>query len=238
MSIKIRLSTVFIIAFLAVAALFVSGLLRGSLMNDDGIREIVGREFPDSDAEIIYTENCTVCDGLECRNYPGPCWKVDIISETGDGLDVTSMLFDGMGNELDRGTRPCTEWWCTAEQCVYSYSVTEGDTSISYTNTGCGSQEMSCDQSVNRCRPCIEGNECIGITVLTEPGREIHKYEVLMTGEYAEIDSSEGLCRIYSRGGLIFSELMDVESCGSMITENTACYDGSCDYVPKFDLLS
>jgi hypothetical protein len=234
----IKILGVLTLVFIIFVAMDSLGIWRGLFsIGENGIRDLIEDEYPDADPNIEYTENCTICDDLGCRTYPEPCWKITIITEGEEGLDLTDILMDDSGEEKDKSTRPCTEWWCDAPPCRYTYSEESEGIEVSYTNSDCKTNDLSCDSQYKKCRSCQEGPECIATTVISEPGKTTYIFEILQTGEYAEIDSIEGVCRIYSRGSLIHSQSMDYQSCGSLMSDNTACYEGTCDFVPGFDLI-
>ena len=234
----IKILGIITLVFIIIVAMDTFGVWRAMFsVGEYGIREIIDEEYPDSDTSVVFTENCTICDSSGCRTYPDPCWKIRIITESGNGTDLTQILMDDSGGKKDSSTEPCTAWWCDADPCRYSYKEQSGDCETTYTNNDCGSSELSCDPQHERCRLCETGQECVATTVTTEPNLVTYIFEVLRTGEYAVIDTSENICRIYSRGDLILSSAMDPESCGSMMFDNTMCYDGVCDFVPEFDLI-
>jgi len=206
-------------------------------LDEAGIRNMLENEYPDSDTNINFTENCTICDERGCRTYKDPCWKIRILTETDGDIQLTDILMSEGGGIIEKRSRPCTDWWCTAPSCRYTYTESSEGLSFSYTNRDCGTTELSCDAEYGRCRPCRTGDECISSIAITGANNVTHIFEVLRTGEYALIDSTEGRCKIYSRGELIFSKSMDAGSCGSMMYKNTECYNGICDFVPQFNLI-
>ena len=237
MRVAIKVAAVVIIIAAALLAAYSAGLLKGLFsIGEDGIRDIIDDQYPESEPDVDYVENCMVCDGNGCRTYPGPCWKVTIIEETESGYESTEILMDDSGNAKDKGTTPCEGWWCSAEPCRYSYTEQSSGVTESYTNWGCDSG-LSCDAEHQRCRDCWVGSECIATVTTSSGGVVTYRFELMRTGEYAEMTSTEGICRIYSRGELIFSESMQPEECGSLMKDNTQCYDGVCDFVPEFDLI-
>lgn len=226
------------VVFLAVVAMDMAGLFRQVvIMNEPNIRDAVEERYPDADVMTEFLENCTICDENGCRTYPGPCWRINAIIDGENGTALVDMLMDAAGNVLESSEGPCTEWWCDATPCRYRYTEESEGVSTEYTNMDCSEPEITCDPHYERCRPCIAGEGCVSRTVTTSPTEATYRYEVITTGEHAVIDTEELVCRIYSRGNMIFSEDMGVEGCGSLMYDNTQCQDGACDFVPEFDLI-
>jgi hypothetical protein len=234
----VRILGIVTVAFLAVVAMDTLGVFRHIfLMSEPGIRDSIEDEYPDGDAMVDFLENCTICDENGCRTYPGPCWRATVVVEGENGTSVVEMLMDAMGNVLEKSESPCTEWWCEAVPCRYTYTKVSGGISTEYTNHDCSEPEIACDSAYGRCRACLAGEDCISRVVTASPSETTYMYEVITTGERAVIDTEELVCRIYSRGNVVFSEGMDVGECGSLMYDNTRCYDGICDFVPEFALI-
>ena len=225
---------VFIIVISAII-LNIGLIIPGRDISRADIEDIISDKYPDSDADIEYLEECTVCDSSGCATYPSPCWRITVIIRGDEGSSIVDMIMDSSGGEQDSRTSPCTEWWCDADPCRYTYSEEDGGITTEYTNRDCGSSV--CDQEHERCRDCQAGFECIATVTTTGSGVVAYRFEVLGTGEHAGIDGTEKVCRIYSRGAMIFSEPMEVEECGSLMKDNTECFEGSCDFVPGFALI-
>lgn len=227
------------ITFIALVALDSLGIfsLFGTV-NEDYINNLLEDEFPDGEINTVFNENCTICDDSGCRTYPGPCWKITVITEGEDGtLTVTEMVMDESGAILEKSERPCVEWWCDAQECSYKYSIIVDDLQTEFTNYGCPDLGI-CDQEYGKCRPCEEGSECVFMTWKSGSESSSYRFEVIGTGEHAELDDEEMVCRIMSRGTLLYSETVsDPSECGGLMYDNTACFDGACDFVPGFDIL-
>ncbi len=206
-------------------------------IDEQGVRDILESQYPDSDPIINQTDNCTICSEEGCRDYGSPCWRVMVITGDNQSKQVTEMIMGTSGSIESSETRPCTGWWCGADPCDYIRTESQGDATMTYTNSDCGSSELSCDPYYERCRQCELGSECVAVIETSLDGSSTYRYEVLRTGEHAEISEAEGICRIYSRGSHIHQEPMSPEECGSLMRDNTACYDGTCDFVPGFDLI-
>ena len=206
-------------------------------LSEPTIRDMLDDKYPDDEIDVEFLKNCTICDDSGCRTYPGPCYKVIIIQEGDEGLNVTEMLMDPVGEVLDSNTRPCTEWWCDAEPCRLAYTEQIDDTLYQYTNMDCDPPNITCDSEYEKCRTCLLGADCVSRMVALSPDETIHSFEISSTGEKSEISETELICRIYSRGNKIYEEAMGVEECGSMMYDYTSCQLGQCDYVPEFDLL-
>jgi hypothetical protein len=227
--------TIIFLAFLVTDAFDV--LRQLMLMNEPNIRDAIEEEYPDYDADIEFLENCTICDDYGCRTYPGPCWKATLIIEGENGTKIVEVLMDNAGEVIDRNERDCLEWWCDAAPCRYSYTEYTDETTSEYINSDCPEPGEVCDQELEHCRQCSEGWECISKSATITQGKTTYRFGVLGTGEYAMIDTSELVCTIQSRGGMIFSQPMTVSECETLMLDNTRCYDGTCDFVPEFALI-
>ncbi len=207
------------------------------MMGEPAIRDLVKDQYPEYDADIEFVENCTICNGSTCKTYPGPCWKISVITEGDNEKTFVQMLMDAGGGVIDRSENPCVEWWCDAVPCRHVYSEQTDDVLAQYTNMDCGTADSTCDPGFGKCRSCLTGQDCVAEILTASPTQTIYRFEVLGTGEYADIDKDELMCRIFSRGSMIFIGSMGISECGSMMYGNTQCYDGSCDFVPEFDLI-
>jgi hypothetical protein len=206
-------------------------------LNAPNIRNKIQEQYPDSDPDLEFVENCTICDDDGCRTYPGPCWKATFVIETEEGLQIVEALMDALGETVDKKVYPCIYWWCEANPCRYTYTEQVGNSNVEYINNDCFEPDIVCDSQFEKCRPCSANSECIATTITTEPGKTTYVYEVLGTGESATIDTVELVCRIRSRGSNLHHESSDVNGCRSLMTGNTMCIDGGCDFVPEFTLI-
>lgn len=206
-------------------------------LNEPNIRNAIQDQYPDADPDLELVENCTICDEDGCRTYPGPCWNATFVIEGENGTEIVEALVDTDGDIIDKKTYPCTAWWCEENPCRYTYSEQAGTSSIEYTNRDCQEPYLVCDSQFERCKPCEADYECIATTITTEPGKTNYVFEVLGTGETATIDSVELECRIRSRGNSLHHESSDVNGCKTLMTDNTVCIDGECDFVPGFTLI-
>jgi hypothetical protein len=233
---RIALSVTLIIIALMAAAL--AGLLNPLFaMNEPAIRQIIDDTYPDSDPDVEFTENCTICDEQGCRIHPGPCWKIQIITEEDDGSSLVSIIMDTGGGTRDTTTVPCTEWWCEATRCRFSYSEQSEGVTMGYNNFDCEGEHTICDATHQRCRSCLEGLDCLASITQSGPSGTTYRTEVLGTGEYSEISSSELVCRIFSRGNKIFEGPTTIGECQDMVSRNLFCNEGSCDFAPDFEIL-
>jgi hypothetical protein len=234
----VKILVVVTILFLGIFLMDTFGVFRAFMeMNEPNIRdaaEDLYPEYKDIDTELL--DVCEICDESGCRTYPGPCWKITMIIEGEEGSTLVEMVMDAGGSVIDKKETACIWWWCEAEQCRYVYDEQTLDVLSEYTNMDCEDQEV-CDSEYEACRSCLEGPECVGRIITASPSEITYTYEVLGTGEAAVIDNNELVCRIISRGNLLFEQAMDIGSCGDLIYDNTECYNGSCDFVPGFELI-
>ena len=225
------------ILFASVFILDTTGVFTYLFMaSEDTIADMMEEEHPDANIDIDLQENCTICDESGCRTYPGPCWEITVIEEEESGLVVTDMILDAAGSVIEEQSRPCVEWWCDAESCSYTRTETIDDVVNEFTNSDCP-DGMICEQEHEKCRPCNTGSECIFRIIKFGEDSVFSSFEVHGTGEKAEINDLDLVCRISSRGAVIHEQPLTMEECGNLMYEHTACTDGACDYAPAFTLL-
>jgi hypothetical protein len=229
------------LAFITFVAMDMLGIWRYAVVLDEpAIRELVTERYPGSDPSMEYMEECVVCDpsGI-CSVHWRPCWNISFLVEGEDGIvdDMVGMKVDEGGETLEEEVIPCTEWWCDATPCRYTYTEQSGDSSFEYTNEDCQLPEIACDPGYERCRECRTSDDCLGMVAETNSSVVTYTFDVLGTGEYGVIDSQSLVCNITHEGDNLFSNTTDAETCQLIVSSFARCVGGACDFVPELALI-
>lgn len=231
---KKLVAVVLVIVIIAAVGIYIQYGQPHEPLTESGLKDIIKERYPDvgdSDISVIQKDNCTICDFLGCRTIEN-CWVANFtINQTTHGVVVDG----GSGGVVQETEAPCTEWWCSAEPCVYFYREIISGGSRSYYNTGCNNPEPVCDQQYERCRVCENPEECIRRTITETEGTSYH-YDIVGADAWGEINDTLYFCIIFDEGSEVFYNQTTIEECEFIISQWSRCY-GSCDFKPEFGLI-